>query len=76
MENETVWAVTQWIIDDYSIDESVRNFVAEKRMKLQVADGSKIATKDSVMKALSSVADEFTMLIDVEKAVDKVLLCR
>lgn len=73
LEKETVWAVTQWIIDDYSIDESIRNAVAERRMEWTTDIASQKATKDNVKVALENMNDEFTFVIELEEVIEKVI---
>lgn len=71
LEKETVWAVTQWIIDDYSIDESIRNTVAERRMEWTTDIASQKATKENVKVALENMNDEFTFVIELEEAIER-----
>lgn len=73
LEKETVWAVAQWIIDDYSIDESIRNTVAERRMEWTTDIASRKATKENVKVALESMNDEFIFVIELEEAIEKVI---
>lgn len=73
LEKETVWAVTQRIIDDYSVDESIRNIVAERRMKWTVDIAEQKATKENIKVALENMNDEFTFVIEIEEAIEKVI---
>ena len=57
----TVWMVTQRIIDDKTINGSVRSFVADRRTHFSLDQAGQSATVKNVLDALGVNSDDYNV---------------
>lgn len=57
----TIWMVTQRIVDDKTINGSVRSFVADRRMHFSLDQAGQSATVKNVLDALGANGDDYSV---------------